>query len=96
MTPVWMCYHFPYRPRIGVLDVDKNLAEQLLEKLNGLNAPFNDAVELSEQIADVNERSRFRKRLGELMGYAYTDLIMPIHEQFPELDPFKKREGGQH
>jgi hypothetical protein len=74
----------------GVLAVDKNLAERLLEKLNELNAPFNDAVELSEQIADVNERSRFRKRLGELMGYAYTDLMMPIHEQYPELDPFKK------
>lgn len=70
--------------------MDKNLAEQMLEKLNELNAPFNDAVELTEQIADAKEKSRFRRKLGELMGYAYTELMMPIHEQYPELDPFRK------
>ncbi len=70
--------------------VDKNLAERLLEKLNEINAPFNDAVELVEQISDIHEKKRFRRGLAELMGHAYTDLMMPIHDQYPELNPFKK------
>ena len=69
--------------------MDKNLAEQLMNKLHSLDAPINDAVELVEQIPDEDERKRFRKGLGEMMGHIYTDLMIPILRQYPDLDPDK-------
>lgn len=69
--------------------MDKQLAEQLMEKLHSLDGPINDACELVEQIADKDEMRRYRKGLGELMGHIYTDLMMPILRQYPDLDPDK-------
>ena len=69
--------------------MDKHLAEQLMKKLHSLDEPINDACELVEQIADEHEMRRFRKGLGELMGHIYTDLMIPILRQYPDLDPDK-------
>ena len=69
--------------------MDKQLAEQLMKKLHSLSVPFNDAAELIEQIPDEDEKKRFRRGLGELMGRAYTDLMIPILRQYPDLDPDK-------
>jgi len=69
--------------------MERQLAERLLEKLNQLYAPFGDAVELVEQISDLDEKKRFQGALAEVMGRVQTDLMIPIHNQYPDLDPFQ-------
>lgn len=69
--------------------MDKNLAEQLMKKLKELDAPFDDATDLVDEITDDAERLRFRKELGELAGNVYVKLMVPIFRQYPDLDPDK-------
>jgi hypothetical protein len=43
---------------------------------------------LSLKITDETERRVFRRNLGQIMGL-YTDLIVSIARQYPDLDPDK-------
>lgn len=69
--------------------MERQLAEQLLEKLNKLFTPLGDAMELVAQISEVDERKRFQDALAEVMGRAHFDLVSPIYKQYPDLNPFK-------
>lgn len=48
-------------------------------ELNALDA-------LSNEISGEDERRAFRRRLAQVMGL-YTDLIVSIAHQYPDLDP---------
>ena len=48
-------------------------------ELNALDA-------LSHEISGEDERRAFRRRLAQVMG-VYTDLIVSIAHQYPDLDP---------
>ena len=41
---------------------------------------------LSLEIVNEDERRAFRRRLGEIMG-RYTDLLVSIVHEYPDLDP---------
>ena len=69
--------------------MDKTLAKSLIDQFLALSEPLNTATELTEKIADTQERETVRRGLGNIMGLVYTDLMRPIIEQFPELDPDK-------
>lgn len=70
--------------------MDRSIAEQLMKSLLELDAPLNRATELTEKIADPEERKAVRRGIGELTLRAYTDLIRPIVRQYPDLDPEKR------
>jgi hypothetical protein len=48
---------------------------------------------LSLEIANENERRAFRRKLGEIMGH-YTDLLVSIVHEYPDLDPDPDPEGS--
>lgn len=67
--------------------MEKAIAEKIMEVLApGREANALDA--LSWEITDEPERRAFRRKLGEIMGL-YTDLIVLVARQYPELDPDK-------
>jgi hypothetical protein len=70
--------------------MDKTLAKNLMDQFVALGEPLNTATELTEKIADAQEREAVRRGLGNIMGLVYTDLMMPLIERFPDLDPDKK------
>jgi hypothetical protein len=61
----------------------------MIELLLALDEPLNKATELTMKIADVEERKAVRRGIAEITTRAYTDLIRPIVQQFPDLDPEK-------
>lgn len=67
--------------------MEKKVAELLMKNLLALSEPLNSATTLIDQISSKDEQAALRRGLGELMGRIYTDLMIPIIEQYPELDP---------
>jgi len=65
----------------------KDVAEQLMDKLHQLGALLNQMADLVEPIDDPAERRMLLTGLGELMGRSFTDVMLPIIRQYPELDP---------
>ena len=65
----------------------KNIAKLIMEILLSLDKPLNTVTELTDQIEDEKERKILRKGIGEIGGIIYTDLMIPIIRQYPELDP---------
>lgn len=58
-----------------------------MRDLLALSGPLNSATLLTNQIPDEVERKRFRRAIGTIMNEVYTNLMMPIVRQYPELDP---------
>lgn len=52
-----------------------------------LDEPLNRATELTKNISDPEEQKVLRRGIGEIASRAYTDLMLPIARQFPDLDP---------
>ncbi len=71
--------------------VDRQTAELLMRDLLALSGPLNSATLLTNQIADKDERERSRRAIGTIMNEVYTNLMMPIIRQYPELDPDSNR-----
>jgi hypothetical protein len=67
--------------------VERNLAALLMRDLLAMSAPLNSATLLTNQIADKEERERFRRGIGTVMNEIYVNLMMPIIRQYPELNP---------
>lgn len=70
--------------------MDRRIAEQLIDLALALDGPLNQATALSLQIEDLEERKAVRRVIGETTGRLYTDLMVPIIRQYPDLDPEKK------
>lgn len=67
--------------------MDKNLAAQLIKKLHNLDGPLGEVLDLTEQLPDEEERRRFRGSVGDLIARVYTQLMVPVLRQYPDLDP---------
>lgn len=70
--------------------MDRKIAEQLVDVTLSLDGPLNQATALSFEIADPEEQKAVRRVIGETTGRLYTDLLIPIIRQYPDLDPEKR------
>lgn len=69
--------------------MERDIAERLMLIFCGLDTPFNEAAALIETIGDETSKRELRRGLGEVMGRTFTDLMVPIVHQHPDLDPDK-------
>jgi len=69
--------------------MDHSTAEKLMSLYQELGGPLNRASELIDKIPDAEEQRRLRRPLGEMMARIWTDLELPIVQEFPDLDPDK-------
>jgi hypothetical protein len=58
--------------------------------LLSLDEPLNKATEIAKQIADLEERKLIHRGLGDVVGRIFTDIMVPIIRQYPDLDPTRK------
>jgi hypothetical protein len=70
--------------------IDRKIAELLMSDLLALSAPLNSATLLANEISDKDERERVRRAIGTVMNEIFVNLMMPIVQQYPELDPDNK------
>ena len=69
--------------------MNRDLAARMVEVAQSMAEPLNRLAALTEQITDEDERRDFRRRLAQIMGDIYPDLLTPIIRQYPDLDPHK-------
>jgi hypothetical protein len=72
--------------------MERKIAERLMRIIIGLDKPLNEVAALVEQIDNEQEKRQLRRGLGEIMGRGFTDLILPIIQEYPDLDPDKDRD----
>jgi hypothetical protein len=67
--------------------MNRAAAESMIGKLLEVSHKLNELAESVEQIPDLEERKTIRRPVGQLMGLIYTDLMVPIIKEYPDLDP---------
>ena len=67
--------------------MEKETATAIMDKMLELNAFFNRTSELTIEIHDIEERLEIRTKIGKLMADIFTEIMLPIIRQYPELDP---------
>ena len=69
--------------------MERRAAELLMAQFLQLDAPLNSATHITDQIEADAERKQFRRGIGEVLSKVYAQLILPIVQEFPDLDPEK-------
>lgn len=67
--------------------MEKNTAEELIKLILETDPIFAKVSEVTRQIEDSDEQSLIRQGVGDVIGRLYTEVMMPILKQYPELDP---------
>jgi hypothetical protein len=67
------------------------------KEINTIMLSVSDQLNRSVQIAKDNSDSanfgEYRKIIGNIMGLIYTDILSPIHKQYPSLIPDELKHG---
>lgn len=69
--------------------MERNLSEEFIAALKLLDYEFSKISEITQKIQNEEERVKFRQGLGQIIGNVYTELMVPILRQYPDLDPDK-------
>lgn len=72
------------------LYMNKNTANNLMMALLKLNESTNDVFFEIEKIDDDKIKRLFRRSIANVIGMIYLELMSPIIEEYPDLDPDKK------
>jgi hypothetical protein len=67
--------------------MQRDVAEKLMELLNRMWEPFNQATKLIDQIPSQRSNGALRRGLGEGYGRVYADVMVRIIREYPDLDP---------
>ena len=69
------------------MTVERSLAIEIVSRLRELDRPLNAALDAVEKIKDAGEKRAFRRAIAAVTGAIYTDLLVPIGKDFPDLLP---------
>jgi streptomycin 6-kinase len=72
----------------------RDVAEQALAALNDASLKMNLTLMLIMEECSDEEFRKYRRGTGRAMGYLYTDVIMLIEKEHPDLEPEEMRERG--
>jgi hypothetical protein len=69
--------------------MEKEVAQSLLSLAVSLDVSFGAMYAETRKFSNEETRSKFDKSIGDLMGYVARDIIFPIVNEYPDLDPDK-------
>jgi len=67
--------------------MERDIAATLMEISLRIGEHYNEMWTTAQKIVDENERNRVRISIGDIMGLLYTGVMIPIIEEYPQLDP---------
>lgn len=70
-------------------NVDRALAAEITSHLLELDEPLNAALAAVEKLRDGEQKRAFRRAIAGVTAAIYTDLLVPIGREFPDLLPDK-------
>ncbi|MEZ0261783.1 MAG: hypothetical protein ACAH80_12290 [Alphaproteobacteria bacterium] len=69
--------------------MDRKIAEELVNAVRLFEEPTNVLNEITNKIVDEEERKKFRQYMAEIVALLTIDLLNPIINEYPDLDPYK-------
>ena len=66
--------------------MERAVASRVVDAILAVERELGVLSTLSNKIADDQERTTFRRNLAEII-VLYTDMLMPVVHQYPDLDP---------
>ena len=73
---------------------DEKVARSVVEVLDDCSARINETIRLVQEKCPNEEFEAYRLAAGFVMGYIYTDVVAPIHQKHPKLEPPELREDS--
>jgi hypothetical protein len=73
---------------------DKDIAKTLLSLAVSLDPTIGQMFAEVRKFSDPKVRSRLDNAVGDLMGHLAKELIFPIVDAYPDLDPDKRTSSG--
>ncbi len=67
--------------------MNKDVARSLIAQCVAMDEPINKMTEIIESIEDEETRKRFKRAVGNLMGFIFGEIMLPIERLFPDLNP---------
>lgn len=67
--------------------MDKDLAKRMTEDLLSCSGELDRSVSALQNEVDKNFFHDYRRKVGELMGLFYIEVLRPIYDEYPELEP---------
>ena len=69
------------------MTTSRELAEALSAKLEEASALCNESLRVAKQYESLGELNVYARLVGLFLGHSYTNLLAPLWEQFPDLEP---------
>jgi hypothetical protein len=66
---------------------NKATARKVEKTMRKCSASLNESIRLVMDTCPEAEFKAYRKTLGRIMGAIYLDVMQPIHQRFPDLEP---------
>lgn len=73
-------------------DMEKSLAASIIEGSLVVGQSLNELLRLVEKVTEGRVQKDLRRQIGDVMGRLYTDVMMPVIQQYPDLDPDRKED----
>jgi hypothetical protein len=70
--------------------MERSTAIEIVSRLKALDSPLNTAMAAVEKVGDMEQRRAFRRALARVVADIYTELLVPIGKEFPDLLPDKQ------
>ena len=69
------------------MSTPRKLAKALTSKLEEASALCNESLSVAKRHESLGELNVYARLVGLFLGYSYTNILVPLWEQFPELEP---------
>jgi hypothetical protein len=73
----------------SIMKIDKDIAETLVTLAVAMDDPLGKMDEVIARIEDSETRDLFKKAIGNLMSAIFAEIIFPIEQMYPDLNPDK-------
>lgn len=67
--------------------MEKDTAKQLIDLSVSIDRILGEMFSCIDQIYDEDTKNEFKKSVGNLIGYISRDLIFPLVDRYPDLNP---------
>lgn len=75
---------------------DEGIAKQIIDTMDQCSHLLNESIRSVQANCSDEEFQAYRKGVGMVMGYIYTDVLAVIYNKHPVLEPPAIREPDPH
>ncbi len=76
---------------LGLMTTPRELAEELNAALEAASARCNESLSIVKQHESLGELNVYARLVGMFLGHSYTNILAPLWEQYPELEPVQMK-----